>query len=425
VENDKLKLRMNTKNTYRILHTSDWHLGKMLNEMPREEEHRRFLDWLLQQVIEHEVDAVLVAGDVFDTANPPQSAEALYFNFVAELHAKTRASLVLVAGNHDSPSQLEAPRQALKALRTHVVGTAHLEPSARLLPLPSAEAPRVVLAMLPFLRDRDIRQDKSGESATEIRKALTTGIQRVYDETAQAAKSAGHACPIVATGHLTVTGATSSDSEREIHIGGLGSVEASIFPDIFSYVALGHLHRPQSVGKRDHIRYSGSPILLSFSEANHEKEMRLIEISEAEVTHRPIAIPLFRKLVQLQTSVDTLKADLKSIAGHPTGELTTWVEVILSGSEGLSDPHEHVQSLAREIGAGGFEVLKVIRAQLSKSDGPTRLESEQESELETLLDQPMRVFEHVLEQQTELEDAQKEPLRLALSEVLDALRTTN
>ncbi len=425
MENDKLKPRMNTKSTYRILHTSDWHLGKMLNEMPREEEHRRFLDWLLQQVIEHEVDAVLVAGDVFDTANPPQSAEALYFNFVAELHAKTRASLVLVAGNHDSPTQLEAPRQALKALRTHVVGTAHLEPSARILPLPSAEAPRVVLAMLPFLRDRDIRQDKSGESAAEIRKALTTGIQRIYDETAQAAKAAGHTCPIVATGHLTVTGATSSDSEREIHIGGLGSVEAAIFPDIFSYVALGHLHRPQSVGKRDHIRYSGSPILLSFSEANHDKELRLIEISEAEVTHRPIAIPFFRKLVQLQTSVDTLKADLKSIAGHPTGELTTWVEVILSGSEGLSDPHEHVQNLAREIGAGGFEVLKVIRAQLSKSDGPTRLESEQESELETLLDQPMKVFEHVLEQQTELEDAQKEPLRLALSEVLDALRTTN
>ena len=425
MENDKLKPRMNTKNTYRILHTSDWHLGKMLNEMPREEEHRLFLDWLLQQVIEHEVDAVLVAGDVFDTANPPQSAEALYFNFVAQLHSKTKASLILVAGNHDSPSQLEAPRQALRALRTHVVGAAHLEPSARLLPLPSAEAPRVVLAMLPFLRDRDIRQDKSGESAAEIRKALTTGIQRIYDETAQAAKAAGHTCPIVATGHLTVTGATSSDSEREIHIGGLGSVEASIFPDIFSYVALGHLHRPQSVGKRDHIRYSGSPILLSFSEANHDKELRLIEISEAEVIHRPIAIPFFRKLIQLETSVDTLKADLKSIAGHPAGELTTWVEVILSGSEGLSDPHEHVQSLAREIGAGGFEVLKVIRAQLSKSDGPTRLESEQESELETLLDQPMKVFEHVLEQQTDLEDAQKEPLRLALSEVLDALRTTN
>jgi exonuclease SbcD len=179
--------------------------------MPREEEHRRFLDWLIEQVIALQIDAVLIAGDVFDTANPPQSAEAL------------------------------------QALRTHVVGAAASDPAQRLLPLPSPEAPRVVIALLPFLRDRDIRQDKSGEMAAEIRKAITTG-------------------------------------QREIHIGGLGSVEPSIYPESFAYMALGHLHRPQSIDKSDRIRYSGSPILLSFSEANHEKEMRLLEITETGIS---------------------------------------------------------------------------------------------------------------------------------------------
>ena len=410
---------------YRILHTSDWHLGKLLNELPREEEHRLFLDWLIAKVVELQIDAVLIAGDVFDTANPPQSAEALYFNFVAELHAKTEASLVLVAGNHDSPSQLEAPRQALQALRTHVAGAADPDPAKRLLPLPFAESPRVVLAMLPFLRDRDIRQDKSGETAAEIRKAITSGIQRVYDETAQAAKASGHACPIVATGHLTVTGALSSDSEREIHIGGLGSVEASIFPEAFSYVALGHLHRPQKVGDCENIRYSGSPILLSFSEANHEKEMRILEVSETQVQHRALPIPLFRRLVQLKTSVETLKTDLKDLSKIQTGELDTWVEVILSGSAGLSDPHEHVQNLAQEIGLTGFQILKVILAQTPRAEGVVGLDTEAESQLETLLDRPMEVFEHVLSQQADLSEEQKEPLRLALSEVLDSLRTTN
>jgi exonuclease SbcD len=408
---------------YRILHTSDWHLGKLLNEMPREEEHRRFLHWLIEQVIALQVDAVLIAGDVFDTANPPQSAEALYFNFVAQLHARTEAALVLVAGNHDSPSQLEAPRQALHALRTHVVGAADSDPAQRLLPLPSREAPRVVIALLPFLRDRDIRQDKSGETAAEIRKAITTGIQRVYEETARAAITAGHACPIIATGHLTVTGTMSSDSEREIHIGGLGSVEPSIFPESFAYVALGHLHRPQSIGKSDRIRYSGSPILLSFSEANHEKEMRLLEITETGISQSAIPIPLFRRLVQLRTSVETLQTDLKSLATLPNGELDTWVEVILSGSAGLSDPHEHVQTLATQLNLGRTQILKVILAQTAKAEGPIGLDSEAESELETLLERPMEVFEHILDQQVDLGEDQKEPLRLALSEVLDALRS--
>ncbi len=185
---------------FRVLHTADWHLGKMLNEQSREEEQKLFLQWLLQQVGELEVDAVLVAGDVFDTANPPQSAEALYYDFVAALHRETRASLVLIAGNHDSANQLEAPKRALKALRTHVHGAVAEVPTDRLLYLPSTDNPKVAIAMVPFLREKDIRMGKAGDTEAAVRKEIVEGITRVYAETAQAAKESKLGCPVIATG---------------------------------------------------------------------------------------------------------------------------------------------------------------------------------------------------------------------------------
>jgi DNA repair protein SbcD/Mre11 len=256
---------------FRVLHTADWHLGKMLNEQSREVEQKLFLDWLLKQVVDLEVDVVLVAGDVFDTANPPQSAEALYYDFVADLNRKSSASLVLIAGNHDSANQLEAPKRVLKALRTHVHGAVADDPADRLLLLPSADAPKVAIAMVPFLREKDLRTGKSGNTPAQVRKEIIAGITRVYEETAKAVKAAKISCPIIATGHLTVAGASSSESERDIHIGGLGDVDSTVFPDTFAYVALGHLHRPQAPDKAGRVRYSGSPIALSFSEVDDKK----------------------------------------------------------------------------------------------------------------------------------------------------------
>ena len=224
---------------FRVLHTADWHLGKMLNEQSREEEQKRFLDWLLKQVVDLEVDVVLVAGDVFDTANPPQSAETLYYDFVAELNRSSSASLVLIGGNHDSANQLEAPKRVLKSLRTYVHGAVADDPSDRLLLLPSSDAPKVAIAMVPFLREKDLRTGYSGNTPAQVRAQIMSGINRVYEETANAAKEAKIACPILATGHLTVAGSSSSDSERDIHVGGLGAVDSTVFPDAFAYVALG------------------------------------------------------------------------------------------------------------------------------------------------------------------------------------------
>lgn len=402
---------------FRVLHTADWHLGKMLNEQSREEEQKRFLDWLLKQVVELEVDVVLVAGDVFDTANPPQSAEALYFDFVADLNRKSNASLVLIAGNHDSANQLEAPRRVLKALRTHVHGSVADDAADRLLFLPSAEAPKVALALIPFLREKDLRLGRTGDKEVEVRREIVAGITRVYDETAKAAKAAKVGCPLIATGHLTVVGAASSDSERDIHIGGLGAVDSSTFPEVFAYVALGHLHRPQSTEGSGRVRYAGSPIALSFSEVDDVKEVRVLDVTGTGIAQSSVPIPVFRKLVQLKTSLETLEKDLSALAKVKPGELSTWVEVVLSGHTGLNDANNQVRTLAHGM---PFEVLKVMLADTPRLIG-AGVGQEVDARLEGLLDKPTEVFELLLDQQADLPDGDKKSLRLAFRKIVDRI----
>ena len=402
---------------FRILHTADWHLGKMLNEQSREDEQKRFLDWLLKQVVELEVDALLVAGDVFDTANPPQSAEAIYYDFVAELNRKSKASLVLIAGNHDSANQLEAPKRVLKALRTYVQGAVAEVPADRLLLLPTAEAPRVALALVPFLREKDLRMGKSGDKEAEVRKEMVAGISRVYEEAAQAAQAAKIKCPMIATGHLTVAGASSSESERDIHIGGLGAVDSTIFPATFAYVALGHLHRPQSTDKAGRVRYSGSPIALSFSEVEDQKEVRILDVTAQGVTQSAVPIPVFRKLIQLKTSLANLERDLDAQAKAPAAELKTWIEVVLSGHTGLSDANSQVQTLAH---GKPFEVLKVMLADVPRLIG-VGVGQVHDAQLERLLDEPKEVFNHLLKQQTDLSEEDKESLRLVFQKIVSQI----
>ena len=402
---------------FRVLHTADWHLGKMLNEQSREEEQKLFLQWLLQQVGELEVDAVLVAGDVFDTANPPQSAEALYYDFVAALHRETRASLVLIAGNHDSANQLEAPKRVLKALRTYVHGAVADESADRLLLLPSADAPKVAIAMVPFLREKDLRMGKTGDKEAAVRKEIIAGIARVYEETAKVAKSAKISCPVIATGHLTVAGSSSSESERDIHIGGLGAIDSTVFPEAFAYVALGHLHRPQSTDKAGRVRYSGSPIALSFSEVDDKKEIRLLDVTGKGITQSSVPIPVFRKLVQLKTSLETLDKDLAAQAKVKAGELPTWVEVVLSGHTGLNDANSQVQALAH---GQPFEVLKVMLADVPRLIG-AGVGQEVDTQLEGLLDKPAEVFDLLLKQQEDLPEADKKSLRLAFLKIVNRI----
>jgi DNA repair protein SbcD/Mre11 len=394
-----------------VIHTADWHLGKLLNDQSRDEEHERFLSWLLALSDEAAVDAIIVAGDIFDSANPPQSALSRYYNFVSELNKRSGCALVIIGGNHDSASLLEAPKQLLQAFNVHVAGALHEEPASRILLLPSAENPRIAVALLPFLRDRDLRTAKAGQSMDEVLIEVAEGIKRRYEEAAAA--GAGFACPMIATGHLTVSGMKPSDSERQIRIGGLASVESAIFPSSFSYVALGHLHRPQEARGNSSIRYAGSPIALSFSEAADTKEVRLIDFGSDGITQHPIPVPVFRRLEQLRPSRQNL---LGEVAGFDprSGELRTWVEVIVEDAAPGDDIVELVRSAAE---SGDFEVLKVCRGGATSLAGMAAGDLRDDEAIDSLLYDPDRVFGHLLGEHPSLDEEEIKQLKAAFAEL--------
>ena len=208
--------------TFRVLHTADWHLGKTLNDQSRDEETPAISQLVAQKLLTNVLSMCWSLQAMCSTRQILLNLHRLDITiFVSQLYKNTNSSLIVTAGNHDSPLQLEAPRQVLQALGAHVIGFLPEDPASRLIVLPSLENPRLVIAAIPFLRDRDLRRGYAGQDAKDIQQALIAGIKQRYVETAEVATTwSEKGVPILATGHLTVMGTSKSDSEREIHIGG-------------------------------------------------------------------------------------------------------------------------------------------------------------------------------------------------------------
>lgn len=322
----------------KLLHTADWHLGARLVERERLPEQAAFLDWLIEVLKAEQVDALLVSGDVFDAANPPQEAVALYFDFLKRLADLKTVRAVITGGNHDSASHLNAPRELLKRFEVHVFGSA----GETVVDLGGA-----VVAAVPFLRERDLRQAGTGETMATVQDQVKGAIRAHYAGQLAACRGVAQGRPVIAMGHLTVLGAVTSDSEREVHIGSLGHVGADVFEG-FDYTALGHLHRPQKVAGREVVRYSGSPIPLSFSEAGDAKSVVVIDTDGMKL--RLLPVPASRPLIRAEANRATLGADLEMV---PAG---CWAEVTVK----LEAPEPDLDRQVREAAGGRFEVLKVL-----------------------------------------------------------------
>lgn len=376
----------------RILHTADWHLGARLVERDRLPEHAAFLDWLIDTLRAEKIDVLLVSGDVFDAANPPQDAVALYFDFLKRLADLNSVQAVITGGNHDSASHLNAPRDLLRRFDVHVFGHAG---ENNIVDLGGA-----VVAAVPFLRERDLRQATAGETITAVHEQVRAAIRAHYAAQLAACRQLAQGRPVIAMGHLTVLGATTSDSERDIHIGNLGAVGADLFEG-FDYTALGHLHRPQKVAGLETIRYSGSPIALSFSEAADAKFVVILDLQahppapillpvnpsteqkneDRRIDIQLLPIPTTRPLTRATANRATLAADLQAM---PAG---SWAEVTVK----LDAPEPDLDRQVREAAAGRFEVLKVL------ADLPVSETAPWQAKAPTLHDlQPRDVFRELL-----------------------------
>ena len=286
----------------RLLHTADWHLGQNFHGYSRQTEHQQFLDWLLDTLDRERIDVLLIAGDIFDTANPPAAAQQQLYRFLCEAKRR-RPGLqgVLVAGNHDSPGRLEVPVPFLDVMDVRVVGAVRredgeIDPDSLIVPLrnPSGDTAAYCLAV-PFLRPADVpRVETDGDAYLEGIRALYSQVT----ERALALRQPGQA--LVALGHChLVGGQESTESERRLVIGGVEALSASTFAPELAYVGLGHLHLAQRVGE-ERIRYSGSPLPMSFSEIDYPHQVLVTELAgEALASVTPVRIPRFVPLLKV------------------------------------------------------------------------------------------------------------------------------
>ena len=364
----------------KFLHTSDWHIGRSLYGRKRYDEFSAFLDWLAGFIEARGMDALLVAGDVFDTGTPSNRAQELYYGFLRRVSASCCRHVVIIAGNHDSPSFLNAPKEILKALQVHVVGafTGNPEDEVLVLKGPSGN-PEAVVCAVPYLRDRDIRIAEAGESLEDKNMRLIQGIKTHYAEIAGLAEAKRKTIgdiPVVALGHLFAAGGKTleGDGVRELYVGSLARVGKEVFPPAFDYVALGHLHLAQTVGGDPRIRYSGSPIPMGFGEAGREKKVIRVEFQGRvpEISEHPI--PCFQVLERISGDMEKILGrlfELKALGSR------AWLEIEYTGSDLVPD----LQLRMEEAVAGtGMEIRRIRNRQvmdriLQKKEAEEELDS--------------------------------------------------
>ncbi len=401
----------------RLLHTSDIHLGQNFLGQSREAEHAAFLDWLIDQVQQHQVDAVVVAGDVFDTGTPPSYAREQYNHFIVALR-DSGARLVVLGGNHDSPAMLGESRSLLARLDTVVVPTLAQAPEEHVHVIPRRDGkPGMLLCAIPFIRSRDVSRSEAGQSADDKRSAMMDGIAAHYaaiHQVAEARREAlGLPLPIVATGHLTTVGASATDSVRQIYVGSLSAFPTNAFPPA-AYIALGHIHRPQKVGGLEHIRYCGSPIALSFDEAGQDKQVLMVDLEGTALKAvTPLPVPRFRVLARLAGSLAELPAQLHAAATDIAEGDTGWVEVTVHTDDYLPDLPARMADMVKDL------PLEVLRLQRRRGNVQASIDVAHGVALDEL--EPGDVFARRLAQEEELSAERVQALQSRFEQVMAGL----
>ena len=399
----------------KILHTSDWHIGSALYGRKRYDESEHFLHWLVETIKSHSIETLLVAGDIFDTSTPSNTAQELYYRFLNEVSKTTCRHVIVTGGNHDSPSFLEAPKALLKAFNVYVVGSVAEREEDEVLVLKDAHNnPEVIVCAVPFLRDRDVRQSSEGESYRDKENRLVEGIishyQKVYEEACKQRNNLGKSLPIIGMGHLFIAGSSiykrsgETNGERDLYIGSLGQVPADRLPP-FDYFALGHLHIPQKVAGSESIRYSGSPMAMNFDEIHQQKSVVIVDIHDQNVDIQTVPVPAFRHFDQIKGDWDSIEASFRRLKEE---SFAGWVEVIYEGQEAIGNLRERVYKLVENT---SIEVLKIQNTMLFNA---VMKQYEKEVELQDL--NPLDVFEQCLIDHG-IPDDQKVVLKGLFSEV--------
>lgn len=356
----------------KILHTADWHLGQKLYNQERYDEHQKFLDWLIGTLNEHQIDLLLVSGDIFDLQNPPNKAVEIYYNFLANLIKKTSCQYAIITGgNHDSSSNLDSARELLKSMKLYIVGGTSEQIEDEIIEIrDEAGNLQAVVCAVPFLRDKDINYNRANLDISERESYIIEAITEHYSKLADEIKKRKYSdlqIPIIAMGHLFAQGCRHSENEefseaeKNIYVGNLGKVPAETFPEIFNYVALGHLHSSQMVGGKNHIRYSGSPIPLSFSERRDKKSVLLIEFEGSTLLRiDEIKVPdnIYRKLKRFEGTLEDVLKEISRYLEEAKQEI--WAEVVVQVDTYRPDINSMIEKIEKKVSENSkIKILKI------------------------------------------------------------------
>ncbi len=351
----------------KLLHTSDWHLGKTLYGRKRHEEFKLFLNWLIKIITDEKIDALLISGDIFDNKTPNNTVLKLYYQFLKKICDSPCKDVVIIAGNHDSPSLLNAPKEILSFLNIHIVGSISESVEDEIFILKNRQDnPGLIVCAVPYLRDKDIRKSEAGESIEEKDKKLVQGIYNHYKKIYSAAKTIQTQqkteTPIVVMGHLFAAGSKTTDKDgvRELYIGSLGRVGADLFPDYIDYTALGHLHMPQKINKSDFIRYSGSPLPMSFGEAMQKKIVITVNFENNIADVNEITVPCFQKLKTIKGNQDTILSEIETLKQKNE---SIWLEIVYESLELIGDLQTKLSSLIKDT---KIEILRIKNSAIAE-----------------------------------------------------------
>ena len=308
----------------------------------------KFLNWLGITMRKEGIDALLIAGDVFDTSTPSNRAQELYYRFICRVSGSCCRHIVIIAGNHDSPSFLNAPKELLRTLNVYVVGAMTENPENEVIVLRDGhDYPQAIVCAVPYLRDKNIRTVEAGETINDKNAKIVEGLKNHYNDVCTIAEQKqaefeknGHPdVPIIAMGHLFTAGGKTVDGDgvRDLYVGSLAHVGKDAFPSSIDYLALGHLHVPQCVGNAEHIRYCGSPIPMGFGEAKQDKKVIIAQFDSTTPTIQKLQVPCFQPLERIVGSLDNIHARLEQLKQDDS---TAWLEIEYTGADIIGNLRE-------------------------------------------------------------------------------------
>ncbi len=392
----------------KILHTSDWHIGKNIYGNILDNEFDLFIRWLVQTIDANNIDVLLIAGDIFDVAFPSSYAQQLYYQALAKLTKTRLKKILIIGGNHDSAAYLKAPQNILKALDIEVFAGLPDSKKNFIYPFPQ-EDPQVIFVTVPYLRQVDLL--KLYPEAKNIQ-GMQASLSTLYNELFEMTKDYGEqGLPVIATGHLYVVDGDFDQIDKENYtLGGLVDIPSKAFP-AYDYIALGHVHRPYAFPSQN-IYYSGNPFLMGFNDIRRPHLKRVLIFDTGTKQAQSLEIPRFRDFVRFSGDLEGIKEKIAAYQTQATLK-PAFAQVIVENS-----PDVPAQTIIEDLRKIENPDIKIIDFKIPPKNLNSKINRQNLRSLSELSE--LEIFKTFLEQQ-DLPQDKKNLLLQTYSELLDEI----